>query len=255
MARQYIEAMLAMRWPRAIADSLGAAVASRGPGLCAVCRAWGRGRVCADCLGRFAAPVPRCRRCALPVGPTTPVCGACLTMPPAFDAALAAVGYAAPWDRLVTAFKFHDALDLAPVFAGALEVAEKQRDAPRPSLLLPVPLAPRRLRERGYNQAWELARRVARRLAIAAESELLLRIRETAHQLALPLAERAGNVRGAFAVEPGRRTELAGRHVAIVDDVMTTGVTAAEIAGVLKQSGAATVEVWVLARTPRPGDA
>jgi len=80
-------------------------------------------------------------------------------------------------------------------------------------------------------------------------------VRETAHQLALPLAERAGNVRGAFAVEPRRRAELRGRHVAIVDDVMTTASTAAEIAGVVKQAGAATVEIWVLARTPRPGDA
>jgi len=71
----------------------------------------------------------------------------------------------------------------------------------------------------------------------------------------LPLAERAANVRGAFAIEPRQRAELAGRHVAVVDDVITTGVTAAEIAAVLKQSGAATVEVWVLARTPRPGDA
>jgi len=244
-----------MRWPRAIADSLGAAVASRGPSLCGVCRAWGRGRVCADCLDRCAASVPRCRRCALPVGAATPVCGACLMMPPAFDAALAAVDYAAPWDRLVTAFKFHDALDLAAVFADAIVAAERSRDAPRPTLLLPVPLAPRRLRERGYNQAWELARGIARRRGIAAEGALLLRIRETAHQLALPLADRAGNVRGAFAVEPRRRAELADRHVAIVDDVMTTGVTAAEIAGVVKQSGAAMVEVWVLARTPRPGSA
>jgi len=255
MARQYIEAMLAMRWPGAIADSLGAAVASRGPSLCGVCRAWARGRVCADCLDRFAARVPRCRRCALPVGAATAICGACLTMPPAFDAALAAVDYTAPWDRLVTAFKFHDALDLAPVFAAAVGAAETHRGAIHPTLLVPVPLAPRRLRERGYNQAWELARRIAHRLGIAAEGELLLRIRETAHQLALPLAERAANVRGAFAIEPRRRAELAGRHVAVVDDVITTGVTAAEIAAVLKQSGAATVEVWVLARTPRPGDA
>jgi ComF family protein len=255
MARQYIEAMLAMRWPRAIADSLGAAVASRGPSLCGVCRAWGRGRVCADCLDRFAARVPRCRRCALPVGAATPVCGACLTMPPAFDAALAAVDYAAPWDRLVTAFKFHDGLDLAALFADAVVAAERHRGALRPTLLLPVPLAPRRLRERGYNQAWELARDIARRLGIAADGDLLLRIRETAHQLALPLVDRAGSVRGAFAVEPRRRAELADRHVAIVDDVMTTGVTAAEIAGVVKQSGAAMVEVWVLARTPRPGSA
>ena len=138
--------------------------------------------------------------------------------------------------------------------ADRVVAAERRRAAPRPSLLLPVPLAAARWRERGYNQAWELTRRIARRLDVVAEPALLLRLRETAHQLALPFAERAGNVRGAFAVEPRRRAELAGRRVAVVDDVMTTGSTAAEIAGVLRQAGAATVEIWVLARTPRPAD-
>jgi ComF family protein len=239
-----------------MADAVGHAIASRGPSVCAVCRGWGRGRICATCLDRFAAPLPRCRRCALPVVATAALCGMCLTAPPPFDAALAAVDYRAPWDRLVTAFKFHGALDLAAVFADAVASAERRRAAPtRPSLLLPVPLAAARWRERGYNQAWELARRVGRRLGVSAEAELLLRLRETAHQLALPLADRAANVRGAFAVEPRRRAELRGRHVAIVDDVMTTGSTAGEIAAVLRQAGATTVEIWVLARTPRPGDA
>jgi len=178
-----------------------------------------------------------------------------MTSPPPFDAALAAVDYRPPWDRLVTAFKFHGALDLAPVFADAVVAAERQRATPRPSLVLPVPLAAARWRERGYNQAWELARRIARRIGLRAEPDLLLRLRETAHQLALPLADRAANVRGAFAVEPRRRAELRGRHVAVVDDVMTTASTAAEIAAVVRQAGAATVEIWVLARTPRPGDA
>ena len=237
------------------AGSLSRAIALHGPSLCAVCHGWGRGRVCANCLDRFAAPVPRCRRCALPLAAPVEVCGSCLTSAPPFDAALAAVDYRPPWDRLVTAFKFHGALDLAAVFAEAIVGAERRRAAPKPSLVLPVPLGAARGRERGYNQAWELARRVARRLDLAAEPDLLLRVRETAHQLALPLAERAGNVRGAFAVEPRRRAELRGRHVAVVDDVMTTASTAAEIAGVLKQAGAATVEIWVLARTPRPGDA
>ena len=123
-----------------------------------------------------------------------------------------------------------------------------------PDLVLPVPLAPARLRERGYNQAWELARRGARRLAVSAEPQLLLRIRESAHQLALPPAARAGNVRGAFAVEPRRRAEVAGRRSAVVDDVMTTGSPAAELAQVLKEAGATAVEVWVVARTPGPGE-
>ena len=210
----------------------------------------------ANCLDRFAAPVPRCRCCALPLDAPVEVCGTCVTRAPPFDAALAAVDYRPPWDRLVTAFKFHGALDLAAVFADAIVGAERRRAAPRPALVLAVPLGAARWRERGYNQAWELARRVARRIDLAADPNLLLRVRETAHQLALPLAERAANVRGVRGrAAPPRRAELRGRHVGVVDDVMRTASTASEIAGVLKQAGAATVEIWVLARTPRPGEA
>ena len=197
----------------------------------------------------------RCQRCALQVPNGVEVCGACLVRPPAFDAALACFDYRAPWDRLITAFKFRGALELAPFFAETLAAAAKhRREAATLSLVVPVPLAAGRLRERGYNQAWELARRVARALDIAAEAQLLLRLRETAHQLDLPPHSRAGNVRGAFAVEPRCRGEVAGRRIAVVDDVMTTESTAAELATVLRQAGAAHVEVWTLARTPRPED-
>jgi ComF family protein len=253
MSGQYIEPMLATSGSAAETRA-GAPLALRLPGLCAICRGWGRGRVCADCLAVFAVRVARCERCALPIAAGVRVCGACLTAPPAFDAARAAIDYGEPWDRLVTAFKFHGALDLAGLFAAMLVHAASEAGADGIELVLPVPLAAERLRERGYNQAWELARRAARRLAIAADPHLLLRIRATAHQLALPPEARAGNVRGAFAVEPRRRAEIVGRRVAIVDDVMTTGSTAGELAQVLKQAGAAHVAVWVLARTPRPGE-
>ena len=183
------------------------------------------------------------------------ICGDCLAAPPPFDAAFARVDYAYPWDRLIPAFKFHAALDLAPVFVEAMVEACAGREADADALLIaPVPLSDARLRERGYNQAWELARRLAPRLGGRAEPSLLLRLRDTPHQIALPPAERAGNVRGAFAVEPRRLSEIRGRTVALVDDVMTTGSTAAEIARVLKHAGAARVEVWVVARTPRPAD-
>ncbi|MEO6362118.1 MAG: ComF family protein [Caldimonas sp.] len=225
-----------------------------GPSLCAVCHGWGAGRVCASCLHRFAGAVERCHRCALPVPPSLTICGGCLTHPPAFDAALACVDYGAPWDLLITAFKFHDALDLAPVFARAIAGEARRRGDTLPQLVLPVPLAAPRLRERGYNQAWEVARRAAKQLGIPADATLLLRIRDTAHQLALPPPARAGNVRGAFAIEPLRRAEVVGRRIAIVDDVMTTGSTAAEIAAVLRQAGAAHIAIWVFARTPRPGE-
>ncbi len=131
----------------------------------------------------------------------------------------------------------------------------QQRDgAPSPTLLLPIPLSDARLRERGYNQAWELARRLAREPGCTADARLLLRVRDTPHQLALPPEERAGNVHAAFAIEPARRAELAGREVTLVDDVMTTGATVAEAARTLLQGGAREVSVWVLARTPRPDD-
>jgi ComF family protein len=222
------------------------------PAECAVCRGWGRTRLCAACLGRYTNRAPRCLRCAieLPAGPLT--CGRCLHDPPPYARCVAAFDYAAPWDHPIARFKFHAALDLGGVFADRLVDAVRASAAPLPDLILPVPLAEARLRERGYNQAWELARRLGRRLRVSGDATLLLRLRETPHQLALPIEARAGNVRGAFAVEPRRRAELAGRHVALVDDVMTTGATVAEAARVLLAAGAAPVQVWVLARTPRP---
>lgn len=233
-----------------------AAAPRRWPSLCAVCHGWGAGRVCADCRARFAPVLPRCRRCALTVPGGVSVCGACLAAPPPFDAAFARVDYAFPWDRLIPAFKFRAALDLAPTFAEAIVEAcvDRAGDAALP-LVVPVPLSGARLRERGCNQAWEVARRAARRLGCAADANLLLRIRDTPHQLALPPGERAGNVHGAFVVEPRRLGEVRERTIAVVDDVMTTGSTVAEIARVLKLAGCARVEVWVVARTPRPDHA
>ena len=228
----------------------------RVPGLCAVCRQWGRERICSECLARYAAPVLRCRRCALEVPAGTTLCGACLSDPPPFERALAALDYGFPWADLVTRFKFHDGLDLADALAQRIvEAHAADRHAmPRPELLLPVPLSAERARERGYNQAWELARRIARRLRCPAEAQWLLRVKDTPHQLALPIERRAGNVRGAFAIAPEHRDTLRGRAVTVIDDVMTTGATAAEIARALLQAGAAQVHVWMLARTPRPGE-
>ncbi len=222
------------------------------PTQCALCRDWSHTRLCEACIERFCVPRPRCERCAIAVPPGVSVCGACTRQPPPFARAVAAVDYAAPWDGLVRRFKFDAALDLADVLARRILDAVERSAAPRPDWLLPVPLADERLRERGYNQAWELARRVARELPCATDARLLLRLKNSPHQLSLPPAERAANVRGAFAVEPRRRYALRDRHVAVLDDVMTTGATLSEVARSLLQSGAASVQVWVLARTPRP---
>ena len=244
MGRQYIEPVLFSRL--AHPPTL--------PSLCAVCHAWGSQRVCSDCLARFAPPVLRCQQCALQVPEGVALCGTCLRDPPPFARSVAALDYSHPWDGLIARFKFHAALDLAPLLAALLLEAVQRSNAPHPSLLLPVPLSAQRLRERGYNQAWELARRIGRALHCPTDARLLLRVQDGPHQLALPREQRAANVRGAFAVEPLRLSELRGRSVALVDDVMTTGATAAEAARVLLQAGASQVQVWGVGRTPRPGD-
>lgn len=226
----------------------------RLPSLCAVCHGWGAQRVCAACIDRFAPAQRRCQRCGLKVPPGASVCGACVGDPPPFARTLAAVDYDHPWDGLITHFKFHAALDLAPALAQRLLVAFEQSGTPAPTLLLPVPLSTERLRERGFNQAWELARRLGRALRCDTDAHLLLRMKDTPHQLAFPPEQRAGNVRAAFAVEPRRLAEVRGRRITVVDDVMTTGATTAEIARALLQAGASEVDVWVVARTPRRDD-
>ena len=163
---------------------------------------------------------------------------------------MCAVDYLFPWNRLVAALKFDAAIDLAPPLAALLTAAIERRAAPPPQFVVPVPLAPGRLATRGYNQAWELGRRVARHLGIPARADLLQRLIETAPQAELTRAERLANLRAAFAVAAGHGSALAGRHVALVDDVMTTGATVTEATAALRRAGAARVDVWIFARTP-----
>jgi ComF family protein len=205
-------------------------------------------------VARFAPELARCARCGLRVAVPVAACGACMGEPPAFDACIVACDYAFPWDRLIADFKFNACVELAAPLASRLVHAVRQRGAELPALVLAVPLAPGRLAERGYNQAWELARRVASALSCRADARLLERPAEGAHQAQLTLAQRRVNLRGAFTVQPLRRARLQGRHVALVDDVMTSGATLREAALALRRAGAARVDAWVLARTPAPAD-
>jgi len=247
MAGKYIEPMPLTDWTRRLRHR----AMPRWPSQCAICHGWGRGRLCGDCTGRFGAPRPRCRRCAIELPAAADTCGGCLADPPPWDRCIAAADYAYPWDGLVQGLKFHARLDLAPALAQRMLGAWHEAGAGAPGLVLPMPLADARWRERGHNQAWELARRLARALDAPADPHLLLRVKDTPHQLALPRREREANVRGAFAVEPLRAAELRGRSVTLVDDVVTTGATAAEAVRTLRQAGAADVTLWVAARTPR----
>lgn len=201
------------------------------------------------CLALYAAKRMRCRRCGLRLASDRPVCGRCLTVPPPLAATHAAVDYAFPWEELLQRYKFHAALELEAALTSLL-LHTVQSDAERPDLLLALPMTDRHLRERGYNQSQLMARRLGRELRLPSPDGLLLKLRETAQQSHLTLPERAANVQGVFAVEPLRQSELAGRSVALVDDVMTSGATLFEAARVLRAAGASSVQAWVLARTP-----
>lgn len=191
-------------------------------------------------------PAAHCPVCALPV-PTAQVCGRCLKHPPAFDATLALWAYADPADTLIHALKFRAQLPLAGYFAAQLAAL----DLPPVDQLLAMPLHPRRLCERGFNQSVEIGRALARRSGIAFVPDALVRLHDTPPQRDLSWSQRRRNVRGAFALRAGTGIGLTGRHVAVIDDVLTTGASLHEVARVLKAGGARTVTSIVLARTPR----
>jgi len=222
------------------------------PSRCGVCAAWPARPVCACCLRRFAAPRLRCVRCALPVPAGASTCGACLREPPPLSACHAAVAYGYPWSGLVARFKFQGEAGWARSFARLMRDAASIDAALAASeLVLPMPLSPGRLAARGFNQAMELARRLAPRDKVA--GGLLLRLRDTAPQAALGRAQRWDNLRGAFGVDPLAAAGLRGRRVLLVDDVMTSGASLFSAAAALRQAGCADVAAAVFARTDAPG--
>ncbi len=223
------------------------------PSMCALCGGRCDGAVCRPCHLQFVTRCPRCPRCANPVGAADAgrECAGCLARRPAFDATLAGADYRAPLDQLVLQLKFGGKLALAPWFAEVLRDAVlDQRGFLLPQVLCPVPLGPQRLAERGFNQALEMARPLARHLGIELCERLALRARDTRAQSGVAPDQRRRNIRGAFAVAPELLPALRGRHVGVVDDVMTSGHTLGELAATLKRCGAARVSNFVFARTP-----
>jgi ComF family protein len=213
---------------------------------CLLCQAASGDRLlCEACERELPASAPACTRCALP-GSGHAECGACISAPPHFDASVAAFAYAYPVDALVQALKYGGQLALAGWFAQKLY--QRIRDTRGADLIVPLPLHPARLAERGFNQAAEIAKVLSRLSGIAMEAQLARRVRNTAAQTALPWRERAANMRRAFGCE----RDLTGLSIAVIDDVMTTGATLNEFARTLKKNGARRVENWVVARTP-PG--
>lgn len=214
------------------------------PQACEVCGIrCGLDPVCADCVCALpAAAHPACTVCALPL-PTPGVCGRCLKRPPAFDASRAVLAYTFPVDRLVQALKYRHRVGLAAYFSGLLVEAGRPDGV---DCVVPLPMHRRGLRERGFNQAVELARPLARAWRLPLWLDAVARTRDGPPQASLDALARRRNVRGAFAADPAR---FAGRSVLVVDDVMTTGATLQALARELKRAGAVRVENIVVART------
>ncbi len=224
---------------------------------CALCdeRCEPEHSLCGACQADLPWLGPQCTVCALPLPTPGMICGQCLKRPPAFDHVVAPWRFDFPIDSLITRFKHQSRWPLGRVLAEQLTQHLRHlfvEGLPRPSALLPVPLARKRLRQRGFNQAQMLADWLSPALQIPVRNELLQRTLDTPSQQQLDAAARRRNLRQAFALPD--KQPLRDQHLAIVDDVLTTGATAEALARLLRRAGAARVDVYCLARTPAPGD-
>ena len=232
-----------------LVDRAWAALRRTIPPSCLLCGAGaGDSGLCAGCeedLPRLSAE--RCPVCAAPV-PGSYICGRCLQRPPRFDHVAAALSYTYPVDTLVRGLKYAGSLACARPLAWALGQALDHE--PYPDLIMPMPISSNRLKGRGFNQSAEIAAKIVGEFGLTL-SRLAVQRRDGPPQVLLPWKERARNVRGAFSC----RHDLAGKRVAVVDDVLTSGATLDAFAGELKRAGASEVIGWIVARTlPRgPG--
>lgn len=221
------------------------------PPHCLLCGQSGAGErdLCAACAADLLRNRVCCPRCALPLEAPAPLCGECLRSEPPFASARAPFVYAPPLDALLTRLKFGRNLAAGRVLSELWLEAVREAPPPIPQALIPVPLHDDRLRERGYNQALELARPLAHAFDTALRNDVLVRSRATSAQSNLDADARHRNLRGAFAIAPNATLPA---HVALFDDVMTTGTTLRECAHALVRAGAARVDVWAVARAPKP---
>jgi ComF family protein len=211
--------------------------------------------ICSSCEAELPWLGEHCQVCALPLPSHGLVCGACLQKPPSFSKVEVPWRYAFPVDSLITRFKHQAKWPLGRLLGELLSQHLQHAFAEglkKPELLLPVPLADQRQRQRGFNQAGLLAQWLSVLLQLPQQTHWLQRTLDTPAQQQLDAATRKRNLRQAFALNTG--CQIAGLHVALVDDVLTTGATAESLARLLRKAGAARVDVYCLARTPKPGD-
>ncbi|HEA54018.1 ComF family protein [Marinobacter antarcticus] len=211
----------------------------------------GKHGLCAPCRADLPVNKWHCRCCALPLAHPSDeyLCGDCLTSPPPYDRSLIPWRYQYPVDSMISRYKYNGqrkfARPLLADFSDYLELAfEGQSDA-KPDLLIPSPMFPARRRERGFNQARDIAESLGRALSIPVDAGVVRRVRKVQAQRGLSREARLANLRGVFNV-----CSSVPERVAIVDDVVTTGATVRVLASALREAGARNIQVWALARTP-----
>jgi len=216
------------------------------PQNCMLCSGTNGGELalCPECLNDLPwHQTGVCPQCALP-SHNNHICGNCLNSAPAFDTTRALFRYAYPLDAMLQRYKYQQNLNIAQTFSALIQ--EKFNDLSSFNRIIPMPLHPKRLAERGFNQSLEIARLLAKNLHIELDIESCRRIKFSPPQASLPHKARIKNMRGAFHCG----TSLAGQRIILLDDVMTTGASLHELASTVKAAGASHVECWVIARTP-----
>jgi ComF family protein len=205
------------------------------------------GDLCAGCKGDLRFNTRFCLRCAIPLAEESATCGACLRLPPRYQYSYCAFEYGYPIAEFVRKLKYGHSLSQAKVLGELLsDYLHRHHHNAWPHCIVPVPLSTQRYHERGFNQAIELGRVLEKTLKVSLRTDLLERTRHTVEQAGLTRRERRKNLRNAFAIATSQIPD----HVAILDDVVTTGSTVNEIARMFKRAGVSTIEVWAVARAP-----
>ena len=200
--------------------------------------------LCEKCLQLISLNATCCEICARPLTQNL-VCGQCQKIPPFFDRALTPLLYVDPVDRFLCGLKYREQFSFARFAAGVMTNHDLKTGQKAPDMICPVPMTSKTLRKRGFNQSAFIGQLIAWKLAIPMSSNLILKTRDTAHQSDLKAKERQNNLKGAFEC----KRQVRGRHIVVVDDVLTTGATANEISKTLKKYGASRVDIWACART------
>lgn len=221
------------------------------PQDCQLCGASSPAAICGACAGDLPIRLkPGCKCCGQ-IGDVESlegeICGDCLADPPKFDVTESAFSYAFPLDKLMQSFKFNANLALLDLFVDHFVAALTRNKVVMPDVIIPMPLAKKRLATRGFNQSALLAREIGKKLGVKVESRGLLRVRETPPQAGLNRAARLENMKGAFDCAQN----VGGLRIALVDDVMTTGATMSDAARALKKQGAKAIEAWAIARAAK----